>query len=174
MRTELKVNLTMVGGTAAWAERGARSAVDALEHRLCLRGSAGARGLGFRGGFSRLRRCRPRAHSPPSVACDVCEVLRSTTISEGAAPEVLMESSADQLSDPDCSRARCDRPYVRVPVSYQCVREGAPGRGAKPLGDRAIEPLIAHLSRAYACDRADTLSAVHRSMPDAGVPDASI
>jgi hypothetical protein len=145
-----------------------------LEHHLCLRDSAGARGLGFRGGFSRLRRCRPRAHSPPSVACDVCEVLRSTTISEGAAPEVLMESSADQLSNPDCSRARCDRPYVRVPVSYQCVREGACGSGGKPLGDRAIEPLTAHVSLAYARDRADTLCLVHRSTPDAVVTEASI
>ena len=53
-------------------------------------------------------------------------------------------------------------------------REGTRGRGGKPLGDRAIEPLTPHLSREYARDRADTLSLVHRSMPDAVVTEASI
>ena len=72
------------------------------------------------------------------------------------------------------TRPRLHRTDARVAGARNLHREGARGPGAKLLGERAIEPLTPHPSHAYAHDLADTLSVVHRSMPDAVVPDESI
>ena len=87
---------------------------------------------------------------------------------------VEVERSWDPAAKPTCLRLHCHRPSVRMPMACRMHREGVEGPGAKPLGERAIEPLTPHPSHAYAHDLADTLSVVHRSMPDAVVPDESI
>ena len=87
---------------------------------------------------------------------------------------VEVERSLDPAAEPTCLRLHCHRPSVRMPMAWRMHREGVEGPGAKPLGERVIEPLRPHLSRAYARDRADPLSLVHRSTPDAVVTEASI
>ena len=54
------------------------------------------------------------------------------------------------------------------------IEKALKGQGAKPLGDRAIEPLPAPVSRAHRRDRTETLSRVHRSTPDEIVAEARV
>ena len=88
--------------------------------------------------------------------------------------KVFLDASAHSQLWTVCTRARSSARCDKVSMSCQWIREGACGSGEKPLGDRAIEPLTAHVSLAYARDRADTLCLVHRSTPDAVVTEASI